>query len=398
MANLLDSSATTTTTSTAPGFYTNYLSGLASNATNAANNAQFAGATDLQNNAFNNVTNAGGAFQPTLSAAGNTLNAATTANSPLSAANPYLDQATSDVGATASGLMNPYMTNVVNAIGDAGQRNIQQNLAPGATAGAVGSVQFGSKRGAEVLGQTMSNADRDILNAQASALGTGYNTALQTALGEKQVANTAGSTAANAASAGQQNLTQAGSALGNLASTNQNLNLNDINAQATLGAQQQTINQNQQLFPLNNLSTLSGMLRGYSVPMSTTATNTAQMSPLSALAGATAGTVGLFTAGQNGQTPFDSLQAAYNKFTGSGSPSALPSGVYNSNSNTGTSGSPDITGGTDYSNTGSGSPSITSFPVTGGNTGGANDDPANHPGEYWDAYNNAWMPEYDTPV
>jgi len=236
MANLLDSSATTTTTSTAPGFYTNYLSGLASNATNAANNAQFAGATDLQNNAFNNVTNAGGAFQPTLSAAGNTLNAATTANSPLSAANPYLDQATSDVGATASGLMNPYMTNVVNAIGDAGQRNIQQNLAPGATAGAVGSGQFGSKRGAEVLGQTMSNADRDILNAQASALGTGYNTALQTALGEKQVANTAGQTASNAASAGQQNLTQAGSALGSLASTNQNLNLNDINAQATLGA------------------------------------------------------------------------------------------------------------------------------------------------------------------
>ena len=403
MANLLDSSATTTTASTAPQYYTDYVSGLAANATNAANSAKFAGATDLQNNAFNNVTSAGGAFQPTLDAAGNTLNAATTANSPLSAANPYLAQATSNLGADASALMSPYTTNVVNAIGDAGQRNIQQNLAPGAVAGAVGSGQFGSKRGAEVLGQTMSNADRDILNAQASALGTGYNSALQAALGQNQVANAAGTTAANAASAGQQNLTQAGSALGNLATTNQNLNLNDINAQATLGAQQQTINQNQQLFPLNNLSTLSGMLRGYSVPMSTTATQTAQMSPLSALAGAGAGAIGLVTPGANGQTPLDSLQAAYNKITGS--TATLPPGVTSGNSNGdgtgGSSGSPPITGGAGFSNdpnntgdaTGSGSPPITSFPATGGNTGGANDDPANHVGEYWDAYNNAWMPD-----
>ena len=396
MANLLQSSQTQT--STAPGFYTNYLSDLASNATDAANNAQFAGATDLQNNAFNNVTNAGGAFQPTLTSAGNTLNAATTANSPLSAASPYLDQATSDVGATASGLMNPYMTNVVNAIGDAGQRNIQQNLAPGAVSGAVGSGQFGSKRGAEVLGQTMSNADRDILNAQASALGTGYNTALQTALGEKQVANTAGSTAANAASAGQQNLTQAGSALGNLASTNQNLNLNDINAQATLGAQQQTINQNQQLFPLNNLSTLSGVLRGYNVPTSTT--TTADMSPLSALAGVGAGAVGLFTPGTGGKTPFDSLQAAYDKFTGGNSSSSgntVPDTTVGGGITTpGTPPPPNVSsgpvGGLDNSNlSGSGSPSITSFPASGATPGGADDDPSLHPNQYWDAYNNAWV-------
>ena len=379
MANLLDSSATTTTTSTAPQYYTNYLSGLASNATNAANSAEYVTPTALQNNAFSNVAGAGSAFQPTLTEAGNTLSAATDASSPLSAASPYLANATSDVGATANGLMNnSYIPGVVNAIGDAGQRNIQQNLAPGAVAGAVGSGQFGSKRGAEVLGQTMSNANRDILNAQASALGTGYNTALQTALGEKQVANAAGTTAANAASAGQQNLTQAGSALGNLATTNQNLNLNDINAQATLGAQQQTINQNQQLFPLNNLSTLSGMLRGYSVPMSTTATQTAQMSPLSALAGAGAGAIGLVTPGANGQTPLDSLQAAYNKITGS--TATLPPGVTSGNSNGdgtgGSSGSPPITGGGEFSG------------YTNNNS--ATDNPADHPGETWNPNTGYW--------
>jgi hypothetical protein len=156
-----------------------------------------------------------------------------------------------------------------------------------------------------------------------------------------------------------------------------------------LGAQQQTIEQNKQMFPLNNLSTLSGVLRGYNVPTSTT--TTADMSPLSALAGVGAGAVGLFTPGTGGKTPFDSLQAAYDKFTGNSSPSTLPSGVYNSNSNTGTSGSPDITGGTDYSNTGSGSPSITSFPASGATPGGADDDPSLHPNQHWDAYNNAWV-------
>jgi hypothetical protein len=361
MANLLQSSQTQETT--APGFYTKYLSDLSGNAANAAQNAQYVGATDLQNQAFQNVGGAGTAFKPTLEAAGSTLGAAAGSSSPLSAANPYLSQATSDVGATASGLMNPYMTNVVNAIGDAGQRNIQQNLAPGATAGAVGSGQFGSKRGAEVLGQTMSNADRDILNAQASALGTGYNTALQTALGEKQVANTAGQTASNAASAGQQNLTQAGNALGNLATTNQNLNLNDINALSTLGAQQQTIAQNQQLFPLNNLSTLSGVLRGYNIPTSTT--TTAEQSPLSVLAGATTGAAGLFApmldakgnpiidpaTGQprtNYSQFVSGLSNAYNTFAGNNS--ATPnttdtSGNYNGTvSNTDLNGNPIIPG------------------------------------------------------
>jgi hypothetical protein len=172
---------------------------------------------------------------------------------------------------------------VVNAIGDTGQRNIMMNLAPQATAAAVGAGQFGSKRGAEVLGQTMSNAQRDILNQQYQALNTGYNDALKTALGQKQLEGQLASTAGQLESSGQQNLTAAGSRLGELASTNQNLSLADINALATLGGQQQTIAQNEELFPLTNISTLAGMLRGYNIPTSTQKTATG--SPLSALAG-----------------------------------------------------------------------------------------------------------------
>jgi hypothetical protein len=309
MANLLQSSQTTATT--APGYYTDYLTNLATAgkaAVDPTTGAQYVGAQPLQEQAFSGVTDAASAYKPTLEAAGTTLGQAAGSGSPLSAASPYLTAASGDVGTAAGGLMSPYIQNVVNSIGDVGQRNIRQNLAPQATAGAVGSGQFGSKRGAEVLGQTISNADRDILNQQYSALNTGYNTALQTALAQKQLEGTLGSTAGQLASSGQQNLTQAGQAQGQLASTNQALGLADINALSTLGGQQQTIAQNKELFPLTNLSTLSGLLRGYTTP--TTTTTTAEASPLSALAGLTTGAAGLFTPNAAGVTPWNGLSTA----------------------------------------------------------------------------------------
>jgi hypothetical protein len=123
-----------------------------------------------------------------------------------------------------------------------------------------------------------------------------------------------GQTAGTLASQGQQNLTQAGAQQGQLASTEQALNLAEINALATLGEQQRTLKQNEQLFPLSNLSTLSGLLRGYNVP--TTTKTTAEMSPLSALAGIGTGAVGLFTPGTGGTTPYDSLKKVLGGMTG----------------------------------------------------------------------------------
>jgi len=330
MANLLESSQTQA--STAPDYYNTYMSDLATKGAAAASGAQYVGAQPLQEQAFQDVAGAASAYKPTLDQAGNTLTSATDVTSPLSAATGYLSQATSDPSKTAQGYMSPYIQSVVNALGDTGQRNIQQNLAPLATAAAVGSGQFGSKRGAEVLGQTISNADRDILNAQSQALNTGYSDALKAALQENQIAGQAGSTAANAAGTGQANLIQAGTAQSNLAGQNQTLGLADINALSTLGGQQQTIAQNKELFPLNNLTTLSGMLRGYNVP--TTTKTTAQASPLSVLGGAITGTAGLFSplrdsagnilkdaAGKpltNWSNLSSGLKNAYGEITGSG--------------------------------------------------------------------------------
>ena len=320
MANLLQSSQTAATL--APTFYTDYLSNLASVGQGQVGinqagkfdptlGAQFADANALQTGAFGDVTKAASAYQPTLTAAENVLVSARDTTSPLSAAGNYLTAAGTNPATAATGYMSPYTTGVVNQIGNLGQRNIMQNLAPQATAGAVGAGQFGSKRGAEVLGQTVQNANRDILGQQATAMEKGYQSALDAAIKQNQIQSQLANTAANAASQGQTNLTQAGQAQGQLASTNQALNLAEINALATLGEQQRTLKQNKELFPLSNLSTLSGMLRGYNVP--TTTKTTAEMSPLSALAGIGTGAAGLFQGsgtGGTGPSLFDNMKKA----------------------------------------------------------------------------------------
>ena len=312
MANLLQSSQTAQTQ--APAYYTDYLSNLASSGTQAATGAKFADANALQTGAFGDVTSAASAYEPTLTSAGTTLGSAVSAGSPLSSATPYLTAAGTDPSRAATGYMSPYTTGVVNQIGNLGQRNIMQNLAPQATAGGVGSGQFGSKRGSEVLGQTIQNANRDILANQTSAMDKAYQSAIDAAIKQNQIQSQLATTAANAASQGQTNLTQAGQAQGQLASTNQALNLADINARATLGEQQRTIAQNKELFPLSNLSTLSTILRGYNVPTATK--TTAEMSPLSALAGIGTGALGMFTPGVGGTTPWQNVK---NAFSGTGS-------------------------------------------------------------------------------
>jgi hypothetical protein len=274
------------------------------------------------------------------------LNQAATSGG-LSQANPYLQQATQSPAEMAQQYMNPYIKNAAQSMSDIAQRNIQQNLTPMATAAAVGSGQFGSQRGAQVQGQVQAQANQDLNNTLSQMLSTGYGQAL-TAAGNQnqllgQLGNTAGtlgqqqasllgqlgSTAGSMSSQQAQNLINAGNVsgtlgqqqanlLGQLGSTagnlatqqgqlqntaaqnlgvlgqaGQQMSLADINALSTMGGQQQTIAQNAQNYPLSNLSTLSGLIRGYNIP--TSVKTTATGSPLSALAGLTTGAAGLFT-------------------------------------------------------------------------------------------------------
>jgi hypothetical protein len=311
MANLLQSSQTQATT--APQYYTDYLSNLASQGQTAAANAQYAGAQPLQQQAFQDVSGAASAFQPTLSQAGNVLTQAAQSTNPLAAGTPYMLAASGSPAALASQYMNPYIQNAVQGLSDVAMRDIQQNLAPQATAAAVGSGQFGSQRGAQVQGQVEANALQNLGTQIAQQLATGYGQALTAGTAQNQLFGQLGSTAGQLASAGQQNLTQAGGALSSLAGQNQALNLADINALSTLGGQQQTIAQNAQNYPLTKLASLAALLQGQQIP--STVTTQLNMSPLSGLATIGSGVAGLFQgSGTNGTGP-----SIFQQLTGSGS-------------------------------------------------------------------------------
>jgi hypothetical protein len=324
MANIFQSSQNKATI--APTYYTDYLNNLATAGTAAAGQAKFAGTQPLQTKAFEEVGENFGAAKPALAtgqrylgqAAGQDVTGAAapylqagTTNSPLSAASPYLEQAVDTSPADlAAEYMNPYLRTAVSSMSDIAQRNIRQNLSPQATAAAVGSGQFGSQRGAQVLGQVQSDAQQNLNNQIAQMMSTGYGQALcaagkQNALtsqvgattgtlqaSQNQANLTAAQAAADAAAKEGSLQTQAGTGMGALASQCAAMNLACINALATLGGQQQTIAQNQQNFPLSTLSSLSGLLQGYSIPVGTRTTVCA--SPASTLAGGVSGAMGLY--------------------------------------------------------------------------------------------------------
>ena len=323
MANLLQSSQTKATE--APSFYTDYLTNLATQGKAAACQAQYVGAQPLQTQAFQKVCEKFGAAQPAFQtgqqyvgqAAGQNITGAATpylqagtSASPLCAARPMICQAANlNMACLASGYMSPYIKSAVQSMSDIAQRNIRQNLSPMATAAAVGSGQFGSQRGAQVLGQIQEQAQQD-LNAQiADMLNKGYGQALSAAQTKQQTlgtlsqqiaeaqkaqnlaqltaAQTAGCAAAKEAAA----RTQAGQVMGTLGQQAAAANLACINALATLGGQQQTIAQNEQNYPLTKLQSLSSLLQGYQVP--TSVRTTLCMSPLSAIGAVGSGVMGV---------------------------------------------------------------------------------------------------------
>lgn len=327
MANVLTDAlqSSQTKATEAPAFYTDYLTNLATQGKTAACQAQYVGAQPLQTEAFQKVGENFGKYQPAFEAgqgyvgqaAGQDITGATspylragTGRSPLCAARPMICQAAGlNLACLASTYMSPYIQSAVQSMSDIGQRNIRQNLSPMATAAAVGSGQFGSQRGAQVLGQVQQQAQQD-LNAQiAQMMNTGYGQALgaaqtkQQALGNlaQQIAEaqkaqnlanlTAAQTAGCAAAKEAQARTQAGLAAGTLGQQAAAANLACINALATLGGQQQTIAQNAQNYPLAKLQTLSSLLQGYQIP--TSVKTTLCMSPFSALGALGSGALGV---------------------------------------------------------------------------------------------------------
>jgi hypothetical protein len=227
----------------APQFYTDYLSNLAAQGQNATNNSKFVGLQPLQTQAMTLANQNVGNYQ-----------------TPLSEAQGLA----SNVGGS----------NLAAALGNLNANNLSE-LTAKADAGLVGTGGFGSSRGINALGSVISNQNLATQAQQAAAMNTDYANRL--------------------AASGQ---------LQNIAGQTQSLGLGDVNALATLGGQQQTNAQNQQLFPMQQLASESQLLKGYTMPTSVSSTYTGpipgayQASPLQQIAG-----LGALAAGVS-STPF----------------------------------------------------------------------------------------------
>lgn len=75
---------------------------------------------------------------------------------------------------TVNQYMSPYTSQVVDNIGRLGQQNWENNIMPGINSSMIGSGQFGSTRNADILSRAGVNAANDITGQQSNALQAGY--------------------------------------------------------------------------------------------------------------------------------------------------------------------------------------------------------------------------------
>ena len=302
---LPDVTTTQQTTSTAPAWYNNFLSGISTTGATTPDTG-VAGFSGLQQQAFGNAPASINAGQGALGTAVNT--ATNVANTP-----------TIDM---ISQYMNPYTQQVVGEIGRLGQQNFENKLAPGATAGAVGSGQFGSTRGMNVYGNIAREASRDITGQQGAALQSGFDAALKAA----QAQQTLG--------------LQSAQTLGTLGTQQYTQGVGGLDVLSKLGAQQQAQEQAKIDYPLSLAERQASIMKGFQIPMSTEQKFKGPMpgayapSPLQQILGYTAGTASLFTPrydSQGRQIPGTSplsqipgLNQLLNLGSGSGSNPAVP--------------------------------------------------------------------------
>lgn len=249
---LPDVTQTTTQTTEAPKYYTDYLSGLS----DASKNALYkpgtvdpttgigtaktgadlvAGYDPLQTAGYGQFESAAGSYKPGLEDAGK-----------------YLTQGSGVSAEDINKFMNPYTTNVVDEMARLSQQNVQRNILPSMKAGFVGTGGLGSQRYANAFGQSMSDVQSDLTGKQYGALSAGYKDALSAAMQEAGL---------------QQRAAQLGIDLG---AKTQELGLTGANALTKAGAEKQAYQQSILDAPLKQASNAAALMRGYQVPTNQT--------------------------------------------------------------------------------------------------------------------------------
>jgi hypothetical protein len=198
--------------------------------------------TAPQKQAFEQVGQASTAYQPALQQATQST-ASYNPYAGLGMASPYLQQAGQTSASQVGQYMNPYTDQVVNRIGELGNRTLQEQILPGIRDKFIGGGTYGGSRNAELFGRGVRDAMEGISAAQSQALQSGYSGALGAAQTDLSRQAGLGSTIAGLyGSAGAQQLGQAGQLAG-LGAQAQQLGLQGATALGQVGAQQQGLNQ-----------------------------------------------------------------------------------------------------------------------------------------------------------
>jgi hypothetical protein len=343
--------------SSLPSWYTNYtqqyLNGVAQWANSgyqAYQGPQVAAQSGLTNSAADQSTGVAPGAQQTTQAAQNLINqgvgqvqgSVAPGTGGLAAAGQYLNSAATPTSSTVQNYMNPYNTDVTNAIATAGGENFQNNIMPALNSSIVGAgnITGNSTEGAQLAQNAAMGEQQAVSQAQSQALQSGYTGSLGAATNEAQIqaglAGTAGQLGTQQQTA-QQNagtdVINAGTSAANVGALNTNQQIAAEQNQNAFGNQQQgetqanynTALQNfqaQNNFPLTGAAAMQGALGGLQVPSTTTnygASNgttpqNINNSPLQSITG------GLSTYGASNTpaatTGSGALTATYNPVTG----------------------------------------------------------------------------------
>ena len=284
-AALPDVTVKQTSATTAPDYYKNYLSELAD-----TGKKQVIGAVADPSKM---VAGFGALQNATLQAAPSTLSAYA---APLHAGEATAANVAKGIGGEQiNAFMNPYTQNVTDEMARLQQQNIQRNVMPQMKAGFVGTGGLGGQRYANALGQSTADMQSNLLGAQQGALQQGYKDAVNAALQQAQIQN-------------QTAMTQ-----GQLANIEATAGQSALKTGMDLGGQEQAVRQAVINAPLTTATNAAQLLRGYTVPTSTSQEYKGPLpgaygaSPLSQIAGLGA----LFASGAGGKSAWEGLVKAF---------------------------------------------------------------------------------------
>lgn len=272
--------------------------------------------TQAQNQALNQIQNLQGMYNPTLNQATQMATGAPQTGT-FNAAQAYVPQAAQTIQSSinpSAAQINPYIQNVVNQNALNTQQFWQNKMQPSINAQFTANGNFGSAANQRAQGISQNDLTQN-LNAQNLAAYAGaYQNAQQAGLaGGQALGNLAQLQGGLGYEQGILGLQGAGT-LGNLASLGQNLGLQGAGTLFNIGQQQQQQGQqnlntayqnfeNQTYYPQNQLSWLSGIIRG--APTSTgSATSTQGNAPLQGA--------------QYGASPFNTALGIYSGLTSLG--------------------------------------------------------------------------------